>query len=195
MDQRKEGMEKLSYTIDMDYVGEEEWGMLNRLEDFKLFRTGTRKQIFNLMQRKGPFLDEQMAIFDYRYTISTGKSTKHFFTTVFFIQAKSLSLPEFMMKPENFFHKIGSFLGMQDIDFEEHPKFSDQYLLKGEDEERIRDIFDENVLKFFTVEKNWSMEGVGYFLILYQHDKLLPERSIENFYRKGMQLYEYLREK
>lgn len=193
LEKRKEGMQKLSYDIDLDFIGDEEWGMLNRLEGFKLFKKGGRKKIFNLMQRKGPFLDEQISLFDYRYIISTGKTTKKFYTTVFFLQSKSLGLPEFMMKPENFFHKVGSFFGMQDIDFEEHPDFSDKYLLKGEDEELIRHAYNEEILKFFTVERNWSVEGVGYFLILYQHDVLLSEKSIEELYRKGMQLYEYMR--
>jgi hypothetical protein len=192
---RKEEMERLAFELDMEYIGDEEWGMLNRLKGFNLFKRGGRKKIFNLMQRKGPFLDEQIAIFDYFFIISTGKTTKKFYTTVFFIQAKSLGLPEFMMKPENFFHKIGSFFGMQDIDFEEHPEFSNKYLLKSEDEERMRDVFHDDVLRFFTVEKNWTVEGVGYFLTLYQYDKLLSERHIKDFYKKGMQLYEYLRDK
>lgn len=41
------------------------------------------------------------------------------------------------MKFENFFYKVGVFLGFDDIDFEEYFKFFENYYLKGEDEEYI----------------------------------------------------------
>jgi hypothetical protein len=139
-------------------------------------------------------MEEKINVFDYRYTVSTGKSSHTFHQSVFFIQSKQLAMPQMLLKPENFFHKIGAWLGMQDIDFEEHPEFSDRYLLQGEDEERIRrTMSNETVMRFFTVEKNWSLESIGFYLVLYQERKLIDPGHFKTLYGKGMKLYEQLK--
>jgi hypothetical protein len=106
-----------------------------------------------------------------------------------------LALPEMLLKPENFFHKIGAWLGLQqDIDFEEHPEFSDRFLLQGEDEHRIRNIMQDRVRKFFVIEKDWCMESVGFFLIFYKERSLASPDYIKALYKKGMTLYNYFKE-
>jgi len=182
---RTEAIRNLAYRLGMDYEESDEWGLKKLLKDFHLFRKGHSRRIENLMIHEDPLLDSTFRVFDYRYVVSSNNSTRVFKQTVFFVDSKKLGLPTFWMKPENFFHRIGSLLGIEDIDFEEFPEFSNQYWLKGENEEFIRASMNEDVIKFFTVEKNWSLEGVNYFMILYQRDKLLPIRQIHDFYDKG----------
>lgn len=191
---RSAAMEKVAFNLDMNFVHKDDWGLLNRLKGFKLFKWGHSRKIFNLMAKADAFMDEQYRIFDYQYVISSNNSSRRYIQTVFFIQSKFLGLPEFLLKPENFFHKIGSFLGMQDIDFEEHPEFSKKYLLQGEDEARIRDVMNNQLIWHFTVEKDWHLEGVGYYLVLYRLDHLVPPKTVEQFYKKGMQIYSFLKE-
>ena len=133
-----------------------------------------------------------MNIFDYRYTVSTGKSSQTFKQTVFFINSKRLAMPEMLMKPEHFFHRLGNWLGLQqDIDFEEHKVFSENYLLQGEDEPQVRSTMDKKeVIRFFTIEKEWHLESVGYFMIFYQHDRLIPPHEIKHLHARGMMLFE-----
>ena len=50
----------------------------------------------------------------------------------------------------------------------------------------------DEVLKYFSVEKNWSLEGVNYYLIFYQKRKLIPPHQIRHFYQKGMEIYKML---
>ena len=191
---REKEMAEIAHRLGMQFVAEEEWSLVERLDDFYLFKRGGRKRILNMMMRKDPLLHEELYVFDYQYTISTGKSAHTYRQTVFFIKSRQLALPEFLMKPESIFHKIGAYLGMQDIDFEEHPEFSNQYLLQSEDETRTRSMMKPEVARFFTVNRDWSMEGIGYYLILYKNNKLLPSNVIRDFYQKGLQLYEWLRE-
>jgi len=99
------------------------------------------------------------------------------------------------MKPENMFHRIGNYLGLsQDIDFKAYPEFSDNYLLQGDDEEMVRHVFGDQVLKHFSIEKDWHLEGVNYYLIFYKHKKRLGHRQIARFYNQGMDLYKMLKE-
>ncbi len=189
---RAEGMENAARQLGMTYTAKDEYGYKSLLGDFKLFQKGTSKSIVNFLQKKETELDLEIFIFDYHYVISTGNSSVRYKQTVFFVKSSKLGLPQFSLKPEHFFHKIGTYLGMQDINFESHPEFSDQYLLKGEDEDLIRAKLDENFRNFFTIEKNWYLEGLGYFMVFYAHNKLLPPAEITNFYSKGREIYKLL---
>jgi len=64
-----------------------------------------------------------------------------------------LRLPTFSLRPESFFHKIGAAIGMQDIDFEEHADFSDNFVLTGDDEQLVRQFFDNGLLNEFANAK------------------------------------------
>jgi len=186
---RAEAMEKVARQLGMTYTAKDEYGYKSLLADFKLFQKGTSKKIINLLHKKEEGFELEIFIFDYHYVISSGKSSVKYKQTVFFIKSKKLGLPQFSLQPEHFFHRIGTYLGMQDIDFESHPEFSDQYLLKGEDEDLIREKLDENFRSFFTIEKNWTLEGIGYFMVFYANKKLLPPEEITDFYAKGKEIY------
>ena len=189
---RTQQLRHIASRLGMQFQEREEWGFMNYLLDFQLFRTGRFRRITNILHKKDDWLQTEIYIFDYKYVRGKGKHRKVKRQTVFFIQSKQLALPQFLMKPETFFHRVGEYLGMQDIDFEEYPVFSNHYLLRGEDENFIRATMSEEVLKFFTVEKNWSLEGVNYYLVLYQKNRLLQPKRIKNFYEKGMDLYKML---
>ncbi len=192
---RTEALKNVAFQLGMDFQEKDEYKMIALLRDFKLFRQGGSQHIYNILSKTSGLLEEKTSLFDYRYTISTGKSAHTYHQSVFFIQSKQLSLPQMLLKPENFFHKIGAWLGMQDIDFEEYPEFSDKNLLKGEDEGRIRSTLktNEDVIRFFTVEKDWCLESIGFFMILYKEKILIDPPSIKLLFEKGMMLHENLK--
>ncbi len=190
-DARSQLLRQTAFNLEMNFREKEEYGLVALLGDFKLFNVGGRKKITNLLTKDLGLLNERINIFDYQYTVSSGKSSYTYRQTVFFMQSKKLAMPEILMKPETFFHKLGQWFGMQDINFEEFPVFSKNYLLQGEDEQRIRHLMgNRNVLRFFTTEKDWSLEGIGYFMIFYLNNKLILPNQIQLLYHKGMSLYE-----
>lgn len=194
MQERTAELRAAAPEIGMRFQEKDEYGMIALLRDFKLFQRGRRRAIINILTRESDLMEEKVNIFDYRYTVQSNNSSRTFVQTVFFIQSKQLALPEMLLKPEHFFHKVGAWLGMQDIDFEEHPSFSESYLLQGEDESRIRRTMgQEAVIRFFTVEKNWSLESIGFYLILYQEQTLFTPGHIKTLYNKGMDLYQQLK--
>ncbi len=192
MADRQTEMQRAAYELNLTYFPKDEWGLLRLLRDFKLFRKGGRRRMSHLLQKKDGLLEMNLHIFDYQYTISTGKTSHTYKQTVFFVESKKLALPEFWMKPENFFHKIGAWLGIEDIDFDAFPEFSNQYYLKGKDKEAVRDMMDNRVLHFFTVNKDWYLEGVNYYMIFYKDEQLLSSGQIYKFFNKGMELYRML---
>ncbi len=190
---RHEQYQRTAHRLKLDYAPDDQWGILQQLQDFRLFRRGFRGRIRHVISQENGLMESKVHVFDYRYLKWMGKHTKRVQQTVFFLESRKLGLPEFYMHPERFFHRIGESLGLtDDIDFEESPRFSHNYRLTGEDEEYIRHYFQEPVLRYFAVEKGWSLEGLGYYLVLYKHGKLLSGDTISNLYRKGLQVYERL---
>ncbi len=192
MIERTQVLQHIARRMGMTFKEEDDYGMEALLRDFTLFNKGRHRSITNLMQLQDTWMEVEVSIFDYAYR--RGRSRRNVSRqTVFFVKSKHLGLPQFLMEPETFFHKIGNLLGMQDIDFEQYPKFSNQYLLQGDDEELIRHMMDERLLKYFTVQKNWSLEGVNYYLIFYRANRLLSPRDVRRFFNQGMALHEMLK--
>ena len=51
--------------------------------------------------------------------------------------------------------------GLQDIDFDDFPDFSDNYRLEGEDEELVRKFFNRTVLESFERQKGLDVYAKG----------------------------------
>ncbi len=191
---RSQQLAEIAYRMQVDFSPEDDWGLIKLLEDFKLFSRGIGKKITNVFRSRDEMLETDLRIFDYQYTISTGKTSKRYRQTVFFADSRKLGLPEFRMKPELFIHKIGALLGFKDINFEAFPKFSRQYYLKSTDEYYLRASMHDGILRFFSVEKGWRVEGINYYLIFYKKDVLFPPEEIKDFFAKGTQVFELFKE-
>ncbi len=190
---RAAALERTAKELGLEFSEKDEWGLRALLRDFELFQKGGRRRITNMMSKTTGLLEEKINICDYQYTISTGKSSSTYYQTVFFIQSKELGLPEMLIYPEHFFHKIGSWLGIQqDIDFEQWPEFSKKFLVQGDDW-GVRRLMNEELTKFFLVERHWCVESLGYYLVFYRRRALVKPASIKLLYQKGMSLFENLK--
>lgn len=185
---RVEKYKSLCGANDLTYLDIDEFGVKSLLAPFELFQN--RGKIRNLSHRKSPSMESEISVFDYKYKVSTGKSTVTFDQTIFFINSKQLGLPEFRMKPEHIGHKIAAYFGWDDIDFEQYPAFSDNYHLMGEHEEYIRHTFNDQILKYFSKTSGWTIEAANYYLIFYSFDSLVPDNILNDFYRLGMGIYD-----
>ncbi len=186
---RPEALQRLAAQLDMQYQPKDEWGLIRQLSDFRLFRRGMKRRITHILKGKDDMLESIFYLFDYQFTISTGKTSRTYYQSVFFVDSKALGLPQFTMKPENFLHYIADLLGFKDIDFEEYPKFSKNYYLKGEDEGFIRASLPQQFLRFFSEEKDWYMEAINYHLVFYRTGHLMGPRALKEFYTKGVKIF------
>ncbi len=187
---RRPQLERLAFDLGLRYREEDDWGMINQLKDFKLFQRGFRGRIRHMLHQQEALMQFDLRIFDYRYVIPANNHARVVKQTVFFLKSQRLNLPQCWMRPEHFFHKIGELLGFGDIDFEEHPEFSARYRLTGEDEDYIRHRFNDRVLHFFQVERGWTLEGLGFYMLLYKKNKILSPSEITQLYQNGKKLYQ-----
>lgn len=189
---RSQEISELAHRLKMEYIASETIDTLPYLKTFRIGKYGSNRKIKNVLHFRDEWGRREFRIFDYHYTIHAGNSHRTYRQTLFFVNSKELALPEFMMKPEKFFHKIGAYLGFRDINFELHPKFSGRYHLKGPVEEHIRGLMTPNVLHYFSINEGWTLEGINYFLVLYQPNQLIQPSWVERFYVKGREIYDML---
>ncbi len=194
---RETAIRRLSVELDLEFIGSDEFKDIALLNTFRVYKnsTGNRK-IVNMVQRQDGLLESRMTVFDMTWVVSTGKSAVRYHQTMFFIQSKKLALPDFYLRPEDFLDRIGAWLGLQDIDFVEYPEFSNSNILRGEDEELVRDlVVTPQFSRLFQLNKEWHVEGMGYFLVLYKKHKLLHPDAIKDLIMRGMELYSILENK
>ncbi|MBK8296082.1 MAG: hypothetical protein IPK91_02095 [Saprospiraceae bacterium] len=185
--QRSASFQVLANQLNLKYEPQNEFGLIKQLSDFGLFKIGSSQKISNVLIEKT--FDSENYLFDYQYVVSTGKSAVRFEQTVFFVNSKQLSLPQFVQKPETFFTKLMAYLGFDDIDFVKFPEYSDKFHLKGEYEEVIRFYFSEELLQLLSDQKSFNMEAMNYYFILYHQNKLIHTSELKAFRNLGMMLY------
>lgn len=165
--------------------GDRSW--LQKLVHFHLFSRGYAKRIKNLVYGESQGIS--IAIFGYKFTVGGGKNQHTVHQTVVYFSSDQLDVPDFDVRPENLFHRIGKTLGYQDIDFDDHPEFSKRYLLRGQDEVAIRSLFTDNVISVFENLSRASIEGRGNQLIVYHARRRIKPEQIESAIKEALEFY------
>lgn len=150
---------------------------------FELFSKGHNRKLKNEIWGKNR--NNKVSIFGYSYSQRNGEHSSTYNQTVLSIEASTSNFPKFELEPENTFHKIGQVFGYQDIDFESFPIFSKKYLLRGNNEIEIRELFTPEVIKYFEINQNIHIEAKGNTLIFYKPSKRCKPDEIQRFYQEG----------
>ncbi|WP_116106481.1 hypothetical protein [Lewinella sp. IMCC34191] len=187
MPYREKSLSGLAHRAGFEFSAADDFGLHRYLSDFRLANRGRRRAVSNILRKQDGLMEKDAYIFDYSYQDYGDKHTTR--QTVFFLQSQQLTLPGLDMQPETILHKLGELFGFDDIDFVRFPKFSKQYRLTGDDEDYIRHHFTDDVLNYFTLNKGWSVEGIGYYLIVYKKGMLLPPEEILHLFQRGMTVF------
>ena len=184
---RTEQFALISAELKLNFFPKGSTSLFERLKPFYLFSKGRSRKIKNLME--GEANKVELAIFDYQYTTHGGEHPQTHRQSLLFIRSPKLNLPDFSLRPENVFHKIGSAFGDKDIDFETHPIFSKSYLLRGDNEAAIRGLFNNKLLNFIQSQQKISIEGSGDQLIFYRNKNRVKPEEVESFMEEGFQVF------
>ena len=84
------------------------------------------------------------------------------------------------------FHRIAKRFGYQDINFGDHPVFSESYLLRGHQETQVRDLFTEKVLNYYSRHDDLCTEGDGQRLVFYRRHQKVEPGWLEAFLEQGL---------
>lgn len=191
--QRREQMQAIADRMGFAFSAEAEPGLWNHVSGFSLCSKGFKRTVHNAMHRR--IHDIEVTLFDYRYSTSSGRHHQTHYRTVALFETDRLRLPRFTLCPQHFFHRIATALGSQDINFEAHPLFSESYRLQGPDEDRIRYLFDEEALLYFTRHPDLHAEGDGRRLIVYRGGSRVDPQQMEAFLQQGLDVLDAFMEK
>lgn len=186
---RTEAVKTLATNWGFEYVGAGNQRILSSAGDFDLFHKGRSRRVQNLI--RGHEAGAQVEVFDYRFRVGSGKNAQTHVQTVVLITSTKLSLSSFMLLPENFLHAIGNFFGYRDIDFQDYPDFSKRYLLRGDDESQIRQIFNYRVIPWYEARNSVSTEGVGHCLIYYYAGKRQTPEKWRSLLSEAVEAYQH----
>lgn len=185
---RSEAMEAVANDLSLTFYPKGDATTQAAVGDLHLFQQGHSKKFVNMMT--GTASGVEMAIFMYRYKTGGGKHQHTHNQTVISFQSADLNVPPMEIRPEHMFHKIGKAFGYQDIDFESHPQFSQQYLLRGPNEPDIRDFFDVDRLDVIEqLPRGVCIEAKQNRLIFYRGGKRLKSEQIREFMEEGFAVY------
>ena len=179
-------MRQVAAELSFEFVDSDE-RLLASLGDFPLFSQGSSRKMKNVLH--GTSSNTEVSIFDYQYTMSGGdNSTTHQQTAICF-QSERLHLPNFELRPESWYHKIGNMLGYQDIDFADYPEFSRRYLLRGDDEQGVRDLFTAAAIEQLEGHSDICAEGRADRLVVYRAGKRVKPFEVRGFLATGFDMY------
>lgn len=87
-------------------------------------------------------------------------------------------IPDFALEPEGLWSKLFESIQGRDIDFDNHPKFSQKYYLRGSNEDAVRAFFNESMLEFLENREEMHIECHRNRLIFYKKRELLQPGEI-----------------
>ena len=185
---RRQALEVLAGQLGFTFSLKDNQDLMAQLSFFDLFSKGHSRRIKNIME--GAIEDNYIIIFDYRYVTGGGKNSHTYNQTVILFLSDRLDLPKFALRPENIFHKIGKVFGYKDINFDHYPQFSKKYLLRGEDEQLVREMFNEDVIRHFESNLNLCLEAGGNQLIFYRSSKRVKPQLLRTFLDEAFKAYQ-----
>lgn len=136
---------------------------------FLVFQRGHSRYAYNIME--GSYQDHPLTAFDYHYAVTTqtknGPRTTHYHFSAALFNVDFL-LTSLFIRPENFFDKIGEFIGLDDIDFES-AEFSKKFYVKSSDKKFAYDVIHQKMMEYLLVRGKYNIEFSGYRILIYQN--------------------------
>ena len=183
---RREALMAIASEMGLQFSAVQDEKLLVKMKAFSLFNKGHGRKMRNVMTTETDVA--RLSIFDYQYTTGGGDNSHTHHHTVVALESDTLQLPEFSLRPEGFFQKIGAAIGMQDIDFEKHPEFSESFVLTGNDEQTVQSFFDEKLLDLFVQHKGICVESAPGMFIYFRNGRRKPEQ-IREFMNQAYMIY------
>ncbi|HZY80049.1 MAG TPA: SulP family inorganic anion transporter, partial [Cyclobacteriaceae bacterium] len=121
----------------------------------------------------------KIEVSDMTLTEGAGSAKSDTHITVAHISEIDLPVPDFALEPEGLWSKFSELVGGKDIDFEDHPAFSEKYYLRGNSESAVREFFTSDLIRFFESHDEVHVECYRHRLLVYTKRDLLELPGIE----------------
>ena len=145
----------------------------------------------------GTFNGTYFAIGDFNIMVGSGSKKRKQYQTYVVIHSGKLATPNFCLQPECALFRMAEGLltrltGSVDIDFPTHPEFSDNYFLKGSDEDAVRKFFTPRVLEYFQANHGLSVEVFNGTLVFFRLGELVKPDDIQALVGNAVEVHQVL---
>jgi len=177
--ERTEQLRATAPLLGWQFVETAPFNWIPNLDKFALFNSGHSKSIRNMLYGEANGI--KAALFDYVYVVGSGKNRTTYNQSVAYFEPRDLNVPFFSLRPENALHKLASVFGYQDIDFGNRPLFSSKYLLRGADEQAIRNTFTDALMTFYETNQGLATDGGGNQLFVFRTAHRAAPHELQGF--------------
>jgi MFS superfamily sulfate permease-like transporter len=160
---------------------------IDELERFRFFKFKQIDHAYNIF--KGEHNGVKLKLMDvdfYEGELTTRERHK---LTIFTFKLRN-RIPEFRLDKERIFDRIAGFAGLKDISIPGHEDFSKRFLLRGKDEDRIKDYFSDSLILFFESNSYYHVESNGTSIMIFRKQRLATISEIKALAFFGVQLIE-----
>lgn len=187
---RSAALSAVAKKLGFAWVPQEGAALHEALRDFGLIlKGGGPGALRNLMH--GARDGVRVHCFDYAYdSEATGDPQTE--QTVVCVTVPGMRLPAFRLSREATWDKVVATATYGHIDFPENQVFSQQYSLSGEDVARVRELFTEQALDFFTQRRSSAAEGAGERILFFRPGEVAPPHDIGSLVEECLALAEVL---
>lgn len=165
------------------------------LRRFKFFELRPIERKSNVLSGRFESTDNDWEIADVIFNEGASFTAEVFYSTLMTIKINN-RIPKFMMEKEGFveklFDRVMAFTGYKDIDFKMYTKFSNKFLLMGDNEALIRAFFTPKLITFFEEESIFHVESNGKNLLIFSKIKLARTDETQKLLAFGERLIEEL---
>ncbi len=84
-------------------------------------------------------------------------------------------------------------MNTQKIIIKPNSLFSENYTIKGKNENDIKNVFSDDLIDFLNKNTNSSIETNGNIFIIYKNNCIKNLNKINNFINSGIELYELMK--
>jgi hypothetical protein len=183
---RQTSIEELALDYKLNYMHEKQKN-IDFLNTFLFFRTKQINHIYNQLVNT----NEALTLFDIEFSEGEFIAKEVVRSTMLYIDLNK-DIPEFTLDREGFLEKIYAFAGFKDIPIQNHNDFSNRFYLLGEDETKIKALFNDDVTHFFESNPYYHIESNGSSLLIFGRERQASIKEIKALFDFGKRLKEVL---
>ncbi len=168
---------RVAVDLGLSFPGKQN-DLLDRFGHLRMLSRGHSRRMTNVLA--GDSGEMEIHVGDYTYSTGRGRTTRAYRQTVCVLQSRELNMPHCFLRPDaRQSDALRDLFGGPDIRFDDDRQFAAVYVLKGESEAAIREIFDPAVREWFLQRRgdNLHFEAFGDALMLHSARPVPPEQT------------------
>ena len=177
---RQKSLQNIGAELNWEYVPlqKEE---ITELNNFGYFKTRQINKVSNIIS------NNRCSLFDIEFSEGEMIAKQVIRASMFYINIDK-EIPEFTLDKEGVFEYIYHFTGFKDIEIENHQDFSKRFYLSGKNQEKIKEVFTDELILFFESNPYYHIESSKHGLLILGKERLAGVKEIKALADFGIRL-------